>query len=267
MEVIWKNVRGFEGIYAVSNTGEVRAKDRKIKIRDFERAVKGHVMKLYDDQHGYCLVDLYKHNIRTKCKVHRLVMEAFSPIANSDELDVNHIDGNKKNNNLSNLEWCTRRENLIHAVNMGLMAQRRAIVAYKDGEEFSADSITGLYDVLNEKEKFECSVSTFRMKVSNAMKAGTSCCGYTFREVQSCVKKKNRTSRSANNGIMTSQCIKLTAYKDGKEYHSNSIYSMYDILKDIENIKCKRKTFGGNVWRAIQTGGIYYGYRFQKEGD
>lgn len=185
MKAIWKEIKGYEGIYSVSNTGLVRAEDRKIKIRDFEREVKGHIKKVHDDCHGYDMVDLYKGDVREKRKVHRLVMETFNPVPNADELDVNHIDGNKKNNNLSNLEWCTRQENLIHAVNTGLRSQN----------------------------------------------------------------------------------IGLVAYKDGKEYHSNSIYSMYDILKDIEDIKCTRKTFGGNVCRAIQTGGIYYGYRFKKEGD
>ena len=178
----WKDVAGFEGLYEVSDTGLVRAKDREIKIRDFCRTVKEAERSLYDDRHGYLQVDLYKGNIRTKHKVHRLVLEAFMPVPDSDALDVNHIDGNKKNNNLSNLEWCTRRDNLVHAVNSGL----------------------------------------------------------------------------------TSQNIGLVAYKDGREYHSNSIYGMYDILKDIEKIGCKRKTFGGNVCRAITTNGVYYGYSFRK---
>lgn len=185
METIWKDVKGFEGLYEVSNKGEVRAKERNLPIRDFTRKFHGHDMKPYDDTHGYLQIDLHKNKKRYKCKIHRMVMETFNPVRGYKNLDVNHIDGNKKNNNLSNLEWCTRRENLIHAVNTGLRSQN----------------------------------------------------------------------------------IGLVAYKDGKEYHSNSIYSMYDILKDIEDIKCTRKTFGGNVCRAIQTGGIYYGYRFKKEGD
>lgn len=50
----------------------------------------------------------------------------------------------------------------------------------------------------------------------------------------------------------------------GKEYRAESIYGMYDILSHIERIACKRKTFGGNVLRAIQTGGLYYGYSFRR---
>lgn len=54
---------------------------------------------------------------------HRLVMLCFDPIKNSDELQVNHIDGNKTNNSLENLEWCTNQENRIHAVQHGLAAR------------------------------------------------------------------------------------------------------------------------------------------------
>jgi hypothetical protein len=180
--MVWKDVKGYEGIYSVSDTGIIKSNDREIEINEFERTVKGHIRKQFCDKNGYCVVDLYKGNERKKCKVHRIVMEAFKPNKNACKLDVNHIDGNKKNNNLLNLEWCTRKENINHAVKSGL----------------------------------------------------------------------------------TSQNIGLIARKDGNEYISSSIYGMYDVLKEFEDIKCKRKTFGGNILRAIETDGIYYGYKFEK---
>lgn len=60
-------------------------------------------------------------------RVHRLVMMAFNPQENSDSLEVNHIDGNKKNNHLSNLEWCTSRENQKHAYKIGLQKSQKGI--------------------------------------------------------------------------------------------------------------------------------------------
>lgn len=68
-------------------------------------------------------------------RVHRLVMMAFNPVENMDELEVNHIDGNKKNNKLENLEWCTASENQIHAFKTGLNKSRR-------GEESNFSKLT-----------------------------------------------------------------------------------------------------------------------------
>lgn len=58
-------------------------------------------------------------------RAHRLVLMAFKPIENMDKLEVNHIDGNKKNNNLSNLEWCTTSENQKHAFKTGLQKAKK----------------------------------------------------------------------------------------------------------------------------------------------
>jgi len=58
-------------------------------------------------------------------RAHRLVLMAFNPVKNMDKLEVNHIDGNKKNNNLSNLEWCTGSENQKHAFKTGLQKARK----------------------------------------------------------------------------------------------------------------------------------------------
>lgn len=59
-------------------------------------------------------------------RAHRLVLMAFNPIDNMDDLQVNHIDGNKKNNKLENLEWCSASENQIHAYKTGLNKARKS---------------------------------------------------------------------------------------------------------------------------------------------
>lgn len=80
---------------------------------------KINVIKHKDNGRGYKLVSLWKNNKEYKKYVHRLVAEAFIPNPNN-YLEVNHIDGNKDNNNLSNLEWCNRKYNQRHAIENGL---------------------------------------------------------------------------------------------------------------------------------------------------
>lgn len=94
----WKNVIGYEGLYEVSNKGNVRNVRRNTLLR------------LTKTNYGYIQVSLYKNGIRTGLKVHRLVAEAFIP--NPDNLpQVNHKDEDKTNNNVTNLEWCTAKYN------------------------------------------------------------------------------------------------------------------------------------------------------------
>lgn len=90
---------------------------------------------------GYLYVDLYKNNIRKKCYVHRLVAEYFLP--NKDNKPyVNHKDGNPKNNNVENLEWCTPKENVEHASKIictmkqykeANEKRKKGVVCYLDG--------------------------------------------------------------------------------------------------------------------------------------
>jgi NUMOD4 motif/HNH endonuclease len=94
----WKDLKGFEGLYQISDYGNIR--NNKF------------VMKQQTDRHGYKYICLTKNNIQKKFKVHRLVLESF--IGDGSELVCNHIDKNRANNNLNNLEWVTIRENNIH---------------------------------------------------------------------------------------------------------------------------------------------------------
>lgn len=117
---MWKDIKGFEGMYQISNKGRVRSLDRAVKQRnDSIQIKKGKVLVQTKNHKGYYLVGLNKNNKKYMKSVHRLVALAF--IQNPEKKpQVNHIDGNKKNNDSSNLEWVTASENITHAIKTGL---------------------------------------------------------------------------------------------------------------------------------------------------
>jgi hypothetical protein len=122
----WKPVVGYEGLYEVSDMGRVRSLDKWCPIGRYGRVKKkGRILKL-DQRHGYMRIML-QNGVRAEkfCSaVHRLVAQAFIPNP-MGKCQVNHIDGNKANNTVSNLEWCTPKENMQHAIKTGLKVYHR----------------------------------------------------------------------------------------------------------------------------------------------
>lgn len=120
----WKDIKGYEGYYQVSNTGKVRSLERIIKayIKSQEYVtLKGRELKISLTTRRYPYVALTIDNKPKKYSVHRLMAEAFIPNPDNKP-QVNHKDGNKLNfTDLNNLEWCTASENSQHAVNTGLL--------------------------------------------------------------------------------------------------------------------------------------------------
>ncbi|MGL5345738.1 MAG: NUMOD4 domain-containing protein [Peptostreptococcaceae bacterium] len=134
---IWRDVAGYEGLYEVSNFGNVRSLDRIREDKLGKRyRLKGRVLSLTNTSTGYFKVELTDLERKIKSfKVHRLVASSF--IENEfNKPFVNHIDGNPKNNNVINLEWCTQSENVKHALNIGLKRIKH---------EFSKELLENMY--------------------------------------------------------------------------------------------------------------------------
>ncbi len=105
---IWKDIQGFEGQYQAGNKGNIKSLERTVMFGHNKRIINERILKFNRHKSGYLYV-----NVGKKRTVHRLITKAFIP--NPYDLpEVNHKDGNKSNNNVSNLEWVTRKENNRH---------------------------------------------------------------------------------------------------------------------------------------------------------
>ena len=133
LERQWKKIiiDGKETFYSVSNYGEVRNDSTRTLLG-------GHV-----NNNGYRMVHL-RQRMNKMCSVHRLVMKAFKPCDNMDDLQINHIDGNKLNNYIENLELSTALENMRHSYINGLQPRKmRTCYQYDLDGNFIAEYING----------------------------------------------------------------------------------------------------------------------------
>lgn len=105
----WRDVVGYEQLYQISNDGVLRSKDRVVNSSRGQRFVRGKIISYHVDRHGYLSACL-QNGKSTKVRIHRLVAEAFLP--NPEGLPiVHHIDHDKTNNTVSNLQWVTVGDN------------------------------------------------------------------------------------------------------------------------------------------------------------
>jgi hypothetical protein len=107
---IWKEIKGFEALYEVSNLGNVK------RLKGYQAQKERHLSKI-NNKKDYLFVNLSKHGIKKAYYIHRLVASAFLENKKNKE-EVNHINGIRGDNRLDNLEWTTRSENHFHRYNV-----------------------------------------------------------------------------------------------------------------------------------------------------
>lgn len=151
-EEIWKDITGYEGKYQVSSFGRVKS----LEYHNAKGIKRCGILQPATDNSGYHRCALSKNNILKTYKVHRLVAIAFIP--NPDNLpQINHKDGNKKNNNVENLEWCDNSHNQKHAYRLGLNPPHQghkvkvALVNKITGERKDFDMVTDASNYLGYK--------------------------------------------------------------------------------------------------------------------
>lgn len=153
----WKPVNGYETRYAVSNLGRIRSLTREIfdSKRLYFRTVKGEIANQQKHNKGYLTIRLFNGTNYKTLYVHRVVASAFvSPI--KEKPQINHINGNKKDNRAINLEWCSNQENTIHAFSHGLCGHAIPIRCIDDGKTFNSSSEAGRYYGFDGRAIWDC---------------------------------------------------------------------------------------------------------------
>ena len=171
MKEVWKSVEGYEGIYEVSNIGNVKSLDREVLVNNpngsnWVRYYKSKQLSTKLTRNGYVQVELNKYNKGKLHLVHRLVAKAF--LDNPEDLpDVNHKSGNKQDNSVINLNWCSKSQNMKHRVEelgIGL------------GEDNGNSKLT--LDNVKEIRKLYEETKVTQKELSEIFKVGKSTIGY-----------------------------------------------------------------------------------------
>lgn len=159
MEEVWVRVPGYAGSYEVSNAGRVRSVDRKCPTKSGAMQTrKGRILKQQVNRYGYLYVTLCDGTKHRNTSVHRIVMSAFK---GDSPLTVNHINEDKRDNRLENLEYMTAEENLAYGTGVarrieGAKRTRTPVESY----DLETGETVQRFDGVNETAKYGYSPQT-----------------------------------------------------------------------------------------------------------
>ena len=262
MEEIFKDIDGLEGLYQVSNFGNV------ISL-NYNHSNSRRLMSLSKSSSGYLHVQLYKNSKSKTYLVHKLVASAF--IQNPNDLpEVNHIDGNKTNNNAKNLEWVSRSENQKHAIEHSLRKpspniSNEAVYSNKGIIVLQYRLDGSLVKVWNSvKEAAEYIGSNPKPIYRALSKDNTQCYGYMWKkytggDIDETIPKYSRQKRIGKKQINRRPTMKICQYsKDGNLIKVWNGYLEIEESLHISNaniyhcISGRYKTAYGYVWKYAE---------------
>lgn len=181
-EEIWKDVRGFEKYYQVSNLGRIKRKERvdtyvrKDTGKQCSRVFSEKIMKLAKSKDGYEQIEFRIKDKHQYCNVHRVVAEAFLPNPNHHP-QINHIDGIRDNNSVTNLEWCTASENVQDSIHRSGRDNLIFVIREKQGVKVKCIETQITYPSLSIPAEI---LKTNSGAISDAISRRTCIKGWTF---------------------------------------------------------------------------------------
>lgn len=184
MEEIWVDIKGYEGLYQVSNLGRVKSLERTVKHSSGgDKIVKERILKGSCNNNGYVIISLNKNGNKKSFAIHNLVAKAFIP--NEDNKPyVDHIDTNKTNNKVDNLRWVTEKENSNNELT------RKHISKNRKGKGI-------LYGIDNPKSKkvVQLTKDYNIVKIWNCINEAEREEGYLHSDIIKCCNKKRKTHK------------------------------------------------------------------------
>lgn len=156
MDEIWKNIKNYEGYYQASNLGRIRSIDRIINEKNGKKRMqKGRLLKFSINKKGYFVSAFSKNGNVKSIRVHRIIAETFI-MNNKPNLEVNHIDENKLNNEVGNLEWITHIDNIRHGSGIKRSSISRIGKANSWGEKTGTSKLSEkmVINIFKDKRKY-----------------------------------------------------------------------------------------------------------------
>lgn len=236
------DVLGYEKLYECSNTGIIRSIDRVIKCKDGKtKHLKGRILRQSKSKNGYLMVALSSNGVVKSSNVHRIVCKSF--LENIfEKSDVNHKDGNKSNNNISNLEWATSSENCVHAYDNGLTRNRRAVLEFDLNGAFIKE-----YESISEAARCKLVSVSSIFNACNGRSRMSSDSQWRFKGDNIEVKRIKKYSKGVS-VVMTSKNGDQTVFDSIKEASEKTGAHKEGIFNVCNN---KSKNAGGSSWRYL----------------